>query len=598
MTPDGNSQPTPSSQPSPARLRRVLGLGDLVFYGLVLIQPVGAVGIFGLADQRSHGHVTLTILIALAAMMLTALSYGRMAGLYPAAGSAYTYVGRGLHPHCGFIAGWAMFLDYLVIPIVSVIYGAISIQKVVDVLAPGWTQHAVASLGLPFDAQRVAFVVWVVLLISLTTFLNVRGIQWTAHANQVLTGVMFLVIAIFLVQAVRYLWLEQGLAWLLSTKPFYNPRTFNLGAIGTATSLAALTYIGFDGITTLAEDVKEPKRTVPLAVVLVCVIIGLCVGLQVYLAQRAWPDYTTFKDPDTAFFDVCKLVGGTFLLNAMAVILAVACLGSALTGQVGAARILFGMGRDNALPKFFARLNKRDNPVLNIWLIGMLALLGALLLNYEKAATLINFGAFLAFMGVNLAVIREFFFRPPSGHKRHLLLDLTVPAAAFLFCLWIWASLPVPAKVLGMCWLGFGLIVLAIQTCGFLPLLSVRGRVGRRTFWLVLIGTALPAPIVSSLLTSATEKNGQAIWITMVELGVVAIWFLCAAWLNIAVQIKRWHDRGRSGLMILINMVPMIGAVWTIIELGFLKGTNGPNRYGNSRLEAGRQLVMIDLSGS
>ncbi len=455
------------TSPAAPRLRRVLGLGDLIFYGLVLIQPVGAVGIFGLADQRSFGHVTLTIFIALAAMMLTAWSYGRMAGLYPAAGSAYTYVGRGLHPHCGFIAGWAMFLDYLVIPIVSVIYGAISLQKVVDALAPGLTHQTVAALGLALNEQRAAFVCWVVLLICLTTFLNVRGIKWTARANQILTGVMFLVIAVFLVDAVRYLWLKQGWAGLLSTAPFYNPRTFDLRAVGTATSLAALTYIGFDGITTLAEDVKDPKRTVPLAVVLVCLVIGICVGSQVYLAQRVWPDYTTFKDPDTAFFDVCSLVGGKFLLNAMATILAVACLGSALTGQVGAARILFGMGRDKALPSFFAQLDRRNNPVLNIWLIGGLALIGALVLNYEKAATLINFGAFLAFMGVNLAVIREFCFRPPAGHVRNWLLDLAMPVAAFLFCLWIWLSLPTPAKVAGGIWCLLGLIYTAIKTRGF-----------------------------------------------------------------------------------------------------------------------------------
>lgn len=473
MTPDTPAQPSAPATPAAGqvpespRLRRVLGLGDLVFYGLVLIQPVGAVGIFGLSDQRSFGHVTLTIFIALAAMLLTALSYGRMAGLYPAAGSAYTYVGRGLHPHCGFIAGWAMFLDYLVIPIVSVVYGAISIQKVVNELAPNLTHQTIGALGLPLNEQRAAFVCCAVLLVCLTTFLNVRGIKWTAHANQVLTAVMFLVIAVFVVDAVRYLWLKQGWAGLLSTAPFYNPHTFNLRAVGTATSLAALTYIGFDGITTLAEDVREPKRTVPLAVVLVCLIIGLCVGAQVYLAQLAWPDYTSFKDPDTAFFDVCSLVGGKFLFYGMTIILAVACLGSALTGQVGAARILFGMGRDNALPRFFARLDQRDNPVLNIWLIGILALIGSLSLPYEDAATLINFGAFLAFMGVNLSVIREFFFRPPAGHERNWLLDLAVPAIAFLFCLWIWVSLPTPAKIVGGIWCALGLIYTAIKTRGF-----------------------------------------------------------------------------------------------------------------------------------
>src|ERR1700722_5661843 len=127
---------TTAAQP---RLTRSLGLGDLIFYGIVLIQPVGAVGIFGAANEASVGHVTTTIFIALVAMMLTAMSYGRMAGLYPTAGSAYTYVGRGLNPYLGFVAGWAMFLDYLVIPIVSVVYGAISTYKFIDDFSPGWS---------------------------------------------------------------------------------------------------------------------------------------------------------------------------------------------------------------------------------------------------------------------------------------------------------------------------------------------------------------------------------------------------------------------------------------------------------------------------
>jgi len=473
VTPDASlqSSATVSTATSPntsqPHLRRVLGLGDLIFYGIVLIQPVGSIGIFGLANKMSLGHVTTTIVVALVAMLLTAVSYGRMAGLYPAAGSAYTYVGKGLNPHLGFVAGWAMFLDYLVIPVVSVVYGSLSTQRLVDDLFPGLSNKVVAFLGLPFAPERTAFAMWVILLTSLMTFLNVRGIKWTARTNQILTVVMFLVIGIFVVQAIRYLLSHQGWAGVISTEPFYNPHTFNLRAIGTATSLAALTYIGFDGISTLAEDVKEPKRTVPLAIVLVCLLMGLCAGVIVYLSQRVWPDYSTFKNLDTAFFDVCGLVGGKFLFNAFTLIMAIACLGSALTGQVGAARILFGMGRDNALPRFFARLNAKDNPVLNIWLIGILALVGALSLNYEEAATLINFGAFLAFMGVNLAVIREFCWRPPAGHKRNWLFDLITPSLGFLFCLAIWCSLPKPAKVVGGIWCAVGLIYTGIKTRGF-----------------------------------------------------------------------------------------------------------------------------------
>jgi amino acid transporter len=464
MMPD-TSPPTPAGESSPARLRRVLGLRDLIFYGIVLIQPVGAVGIFGLADQKSMGHVTTTILFALVAMMLTAVSYGRMAGLYPSAGSAYTYVGRGLNPHFGFVAGWAMFLDYLVIPIISVVYGAISVYKFIDDFSPGWSARIAASFGLHLAPEQQACFIWIILFVILVTFLNLRGIRWTAFANVVLTVAMFLVIGIFIAQAVRYL--HHGRVKLLSLTPIYNPGAFNFKAVCAATSLAALTYIGFDGITTLSEDVKEPKRMVPPAIVLVCLIIGLCVAAQTYLGQLVWPDYTTFKDPDAAFFDVCKLVGGRFLFDAFTLIMAVASFGTALAGQVGAARILFGMGRDNALPKFFARLDKRSSPALNIALIGALVLAGALLLDYERAAYLVNFGAFLAFMGVNAAVIREFFFRPPPGHKRNVLLDVLLPGLAFVFCLWLWVQLPRPAKIVGGIWCLAGIIYTGIITRGF-----------------------------------------------------------------------------------------------------------------------------------
>jgi amino acid transporter len=446
MSAETNSPAAPP--PVPPRLRRVLGLWDLVFYGIVLIQPVAATGPFGVANKMSKGHIVTTILIAMVAMLFTAVSYGRMAALYPAAGSAYTYVGRTLNPHLGFLTGWAMFLDYLVIPLLNVVYGALSLQRL-------------------FPA--IPFAVLAILFAAAMTFLNLRGIQWTARANEILLAVMCLVIGIFLVQAVAYLWAHGRWSALLSTEPFYNPRTFDFRSICTATSFAALTYIGFDGITTLAEDVKEPKRTVPLATVLVCLLTGVLGGLQVYLAHRVWPDYNSFPNIETAFFDVCARVGGKFLFDAMAVVLAIACLGSGLSGQVGAARILFGMGRDNALPrKFFARLDpKRNSPSLNIWLIGVLALLGAFSLNYERAAEVLNFGAFLAFMGVNLSVIWAFFIRPPAGHQSNPFPDLFSPALGFLLCLGIWISLPNTAKIVGGIWCAVGLTYTAIKTRGF-----------------------------------------------------------------------------------------------------------------------------------
>jgi amino acid transporter len=172
---------------------------------------------------------------------------------------------------------------------------------------------------------------------------------------------------------------------------------------------------------------------------------------------------------ETAFIDVCRRVGGVALFQAMAVILIVACLGSGLAGVAGAARLLYGMGRDNLLPrKYFARLDpKRNIPAFNVLAIGFLTLIGALLISYERSAELLNFGAFLAFMGVNVACIEQFCFRPQVGRTRNLLTDFVVPGLGFLFCLGIWWSLPRPAKWAGGAWFAVGFVYAAIRTRGF-----------------------------------------------------------------------------------------------------------------------------------
>jgi amino acid transporter len=428
--------------------RRVLGLWDLIIYGIVLIQPIAPVGIFGLATKSSRGHVLVTILIAMVAMMLTATSYGRLAARYPSAGSAYTYVSRGFGPHAGFLVGWAMFLDYLIIPAINTIYGALTLQR----LFPS-----------------VPYLVWALLFAAVITILNLMGVRSMARTNSILLAAMFLVIGAYVWFAVRFLLVSQGWAGVLSVEPFYNPRTFDMGVVMTATSLAALTYIGFDGVTTLAEEVKNPRRTVPLATVLVCLLTGLFSSVEVYLAQRVWPDYTTFPNLETAFMDVTRRAGGELLFQGMGVILVVAAVGSGLAGQAGAARLLYGMGREDMLPRrFFGYLDPRLGiPAYNVFLLGVLAVVGAWLVSYQFAAELLNFGAFLAFMGVNLSAAREFLFRRSEGGKRNLLLDAAVPALGFLFCLGIWWSLPVPAKVGGGCWFAGGVAWLALKTRGF-----------------------------------------------------------------------------------------------------------------------------------
>jgi putrescine importer len=433
---------TPAAVP---RLRRVLTLWDLIFYGLVLIQPIAAVPLFGVAQRLSRGHTATTVLAGMVAIMLTAFSYGRMAALYPAAGSAYTYVGRGLNPHAGFLAGWAMFLGYLMVPLINVIYVAVAVQREFP--------------RIPYAAGGACFAL-------LITLLNLRGIRWTALANQLLLGFMCAVIGVFIVEAIRFLFHLQGWRGVVSIKPFYDPRSFSLRSIATGTSFAALTYIGFDGVTTLAEDVENPRRNVLLATVLVVLFTGVFSGLQVYLAQLVWPEYQGFSSFETAFMDVCRRVGGALLFHAMWAVLIVASFGSALTGQVGAARILFGMSRDGVLPRrVFAYLDPRSNtPALNIGIIGLLAFAVALVLNYEQTAEILNSGALLAFMGVNLATFWQFYTK---SQRARFVADAVVPLLGFLSCFTIWLSLPRPAMIIGGSWTLTGLALAMITTRGF-----------------------------------------------------------------------------------------------------------------------------------
>lgn len=428
-------------------LRRALTLWDLILYGIVLIMPIAAVPLFGLVQQLSRGHAVTALLVSMVAMVLTAVSYGRMAARYPAAGSAYTFVRHGLNAHFGFLAGWVMLLDYLLVPVVCILYAALTLARLMPAV-PTW--------------------LWCALIVTLITAVNLLGIRSTATANLAMMLAAIAVILPFLALACWWLWSRQGLPGLLSTRPFYAPDTFSWKSLGAATALAALTYGGFDGVSTMAEEVENPRRNVLIATVAVCLFTGVFSGLQLYLAQRVHPAFTDFANPETAFMDVARTVGGPWLFAAMAAILILTNLGSGLTAQAGVARLLYGMGRDGVLPRgFFAHLNARAAvPAYNLLLVGALALGGCLLLNYERAAELINFGAFLAFMAVNASVIRLCYFASPRAQRR-LVRDLVLPLAGLLFCLLIWWNLASSARIAGAAWLAAGLLYDGIRTRGF-----------------------------------------------------------------------------------------------------------------------------------
>ena len=353
------------------KLRRALSLWDLILYGVVVIQPTAPMPAYGMVSVRAQGHVITAILIAMFAMLFTAISYGRMARAYPSAGSAFTYVGQEIHPALGYVTGWGMVMDYLLNPLICTILCA---QLALNA-APG-----------------VPYVIWAIFFAGLFTGLNLFGIRTSARINDGLAIGMGIVITIFFVVAGHYIFqhphTESGFFW----HPFYDPNTFQLRSVLGGTSLAVLTYIGFDGISTLSEEAKNPKRDILLATVLVCLIIGLLAACEVYAGQLIWPVSRPFPDIPTAFVHVAGLAGGTWLLQLVNGTLLVATVGSGMGSQLGAARLLYAMGRSNAIPKsFFGALDSvRRIPRNNVLFSGLLALAGALMMSFERGVELLT----------------------------------------------------------------------------------------------------------------------------------------------------------------------------------------------------------------
>ena len=431
------------------RLRRTLTLWDLILYGVIVIQPVAPMSSFGALSDRGHGHVVTAILIAMVAMLFTGISYGRMARVYPSAGSAFTYVAQEIHPGAGFVTGWSMVMDYMLNPLICTIWCAQQAHEFA---------HAIPVWG------------WKIFFAVVFTLLNIRGIKTSARVNSVMAAGMSAVIIVVFVTAVRYIFGQSHSADpLYFTRPFYDPQTFTYGSLFGCTSIAVLTYIGFDGISTLSEEADNPRRNIMLATVLTCVVIGVLSAAEVYVAQLVWPASQAFPNPDTAYVFAAARTWAP-LFGIVGLTLVVANFGSGLGAQIGAARLLFGMGRSNALPKgFFGALDpKHQVPRNNVILVGAIALLGSFRLSYEEGLNLLNYGALIAFMGVNAAAFVRYYWRA----EQKKLWNLIPPVLGFVICFLLWISLSRRAIILGTIWMILGIAFGVWKTRGFREQLS------------------------------------------------------------------------------------------------------------------------------
>ena len=431
-----------------AHLRRTLTLWDLILYGVIVLQPVAPMSAFGALSDRGRGHVVTAVLIAMVAMMATAVGYGKMASVYPSAGSAFTYVAREIHPAAGYITGWSMVMDYIVNPLICTIWCAGQAHE----FAP----------GLPIWAWKIVFAV-------VFTLLNLQGIKTSARLNAGLAAAMGVVVILVFVKTIAYIFGHPHSEPGFFTRPFYDPKTFTFDNLFGCTSLAVLTYIGFDGISTLSEETENPRRNIMLATVMTCLAVGILSASEVYVAQLVWPASQPFPNQDTAYVYAAARAWAP-LFTIVGATLLVANFGSGMGAQIGAARLLYGMGKSNALPKsFFGKVDARHGiPQNNVLFIGVIVLIGAYFLTFEQGIGLLNYGALLAFMGVNASSFVHYFVKK----RVRTLWNFVVPFIGFFVCLGLWWNLSVRAKILGSAWMAAGIAFGAWKTKGFREPLS------------------------------------------------------------------------------------------------------------------------------
>ncbi|MFJ2486046.1 APC family permease [Pseudomonas sp. NPDC087639] len=427
-----------------ARLQRTLSLGSVVLFGIAYMTPIIVLGTFGILAQSTAGMVPAAYLAALVAMFFTAMSYGRMAAAFPVAGSAYSYVRKAISPKLGFIAGWAVLLDYLFLPMAIWLIGAAYLTSAFPSI-PQW--------------------IWVLAFIGITSAINIVGLKLANGINALLMLVQFLVLIAFVALCVHYIGGDASTP-LWSIKPFFNG-DMQMPLIMSGAAIACYSFLGFDAVSTLTEETRDPRRTIPRAIMLITLIGGLIfVGVS-YFVQIAHPSFQ-FDSVDSAAYEIARNIGGDLFVSIFLIGLIVGQFASGLSAQASGSRLLFAMGRDGVLPKsFFGTLHARfGTPVNSILLCAVVALL-ALKLDVTTSTSFINFGAFLAFSLVNLSVIFHYWIGGEKKGLRELVLFLVFPLIGLVADLWLMVSLDHLAVWLGLSWLAIGVVYLAVLTGGF-----------------------------------------------------------------------------------------------------------------------------------
>lgn len=429
-------------------LRRVIGLRELVVYGLLFIAPTGIAGIFGPLYATSNGALVSVYVIATIGMAFTAGSYIQMSRAVPKAGSVFAYATAGIGPRVGFVAGWMMLLDYLLIPSVAYLFAGLALHSAVPSV-PAWLFTAVAVIG--------------------TTACNMKGVRFAAWVGFVVLGIDIVILMLVTAAGLAVVAIHGSPhSWAM---PVVGDNGLTFGALAAAASLAVFSFLGFDGIATFAEensgDAKVVGRATFISLVLSAAIL-LVVGYISALLEPMTPSAMAANPvaQDTAFYDAIRTSIAPWLSTLFAACKALGSAFAAMVGQAAASRLLYGMAREHRLPAFFAAIGKRSGvPIRSTWLLGTLTLAVATVAAWRSnglsvLSTTVNAGALTGFLAVNVAVVGYFTVR--SGSRRRVI-HLFFPVFGAVVSLALLLSTSTTAKIVGGCWLVAGVVAAIVQ---------------------------------------------------------------------------------------------------------------------------------------
>lgn len=424
-------------------LRRVLGLPAAVMFGLAYMLPLTVFTTFGIVNQLTEGNITASYVVTLVAMLFTAFSYAQMVRAFPVAGSAYTYTKNSMGRHVGFLSGWTLLLDYLLMPLLTYLVIGIYLAEAFPVLPQS---------------------LWIVLSAATVTVLNILGIRLVSRVAIVLLVFQAVFLIVFAVMALSAT-TGNPLPSIFDVLGSQGP---GLGVIFTGAAILCLSFLGFDAVSALAEETVDSRTTIPKAIIIVTLVGGVLFILVSLVANYVFPDYTAYSDPDSAALDITRAAGGDFLAAFFTAAYVAGCFAAVLASQSTVARILFAMGRDGQLPRrVFGYLHPRfRTPVYASLIVGVIGL-GALFMDLDLVASLISFGALAAFTMVNLAVIKHYYINQHRRAGADVLRHLLAPMIGVALCVWLWTSLSNTTLLVGALWLAAGLIYLAALTRGF-----------------------------------------------------------------------------------------------------------------------------------